>query len=110
MSKVAVTVGVATSPSTAGLNVNVAAVLDIERKLVSSAFVACIKHVPDEVAETVAVEVELLKAQPVAVLPVAAIAKVTAPFPLPPDVLMFKACEYGNALLLVVSDVFANVY
>jgi hypothetical protein len=54
--------------------------------------VAWIKHVPTVVAVIVAVAVELERAQVVAVPP-DAIAKVIAPVPEPPDVVIDKACE-----------------
>ena len=53
---------------------------------------AWIKHVPTVVAVMVAVAVELERAQVVAVPP-DAMAKVVAPVPEPPDVVIDKACE-----------------
>jgi len=54
--------------------------------------VAWIKHVPTVVAVIVAVAVELERVQVVAVPP-DAMAKVVAPVPEPPDVVIDKACE-----------------
>jgi hypothetical protein len=54
--------------------------------------VAWIKHVPTVVAVIVAVADESESVQPVAVPP-DAIAKVVAPVPEPPDVVIDKACE-----------------
>ena len=53
---------------------------------------AWIRHVPTVVAVMVAVAVELERVQPVAVPP-DAMAKVVAPAPDPPDVVIDKACE-----------------
>jgi hypothetical protein len=73
-------------------NINVAAALVISSYVASAALVARIKQVPAEVAETVAVAVALESAQPDA-LPPDAIAKVVAPEPEPPEVVIDKACE-----------------
>jgi hypothetical protein len=54
--------------------------------------VAWIKHVPTVVAVMVDVAVESERVQPDAVPP-DAIAKVVAPVPEPPDVVIDKACE-----------------
>jgi hypothetical protein len=55
---------------------------------------AWIRHVPTVDAVIVAVEVELESAHRVA-FPPDAIAKVIAPVPEPPEVLIDKACVYG---------------
>ena len=66
--------------------------LDRASYVESAALVARIKQVPAEAAETVAVDVELESVQPDA-LPPDAIAKVVAPEPEPPEVVIDKACE-----------------
>ena len=70
---------------------------------------ASMRHVPGLVAVIVAVAEVLDKAHSEAVLPVLAIAKVTAPSPVPPEVVIDKAWEYGNALLVVVREVILKV-
>ena len=74
------------------VNVKVAAALVVASYVASAALVAWIRHVPVVVAEIVAVAVELERAQPDA-LPPDAIAKVVAPEPEPPEVVIDKACE-----------------
>jgi len=74
------------------VNVKVAAALVISSYVASAALVAWIRHVPVVVAVIVAVAVELERAQPDA-LPPDAIAKVVAPEPEPPEVVIDKACE-----------------
>ena len=76
------------------VNVKVAAALVVASYVESAALVARIQQVPAEAAETVAVDVELESVQPDA-LPPDAIAKVIAPVPEPPEVLIDKACVYG---------------
>ena len=74
------------------VNVKVAAALVVGSYVASAALVACIRHVPTDVAVMVAVAVESESAQPDA-LPPDAIAKVVAPEPEPPEVEIDKACE-----------------
>ena len=74
------------------LNINVAAALVVASYVASAALVAWIRHVPIVVAVIVAVAVESESAQPDA-LPPDAIAKVVAPEPEPPEVVIDKACE-----------------
>ena len=74
------------------VKVKVALALVAEVKLASAAFVAWIKHVPAVVAEIVAVDVASERAQLVAVPP-ETMAKVTAPVPDPPLVVIERSCE-----------------
>ena len=76
----------------AAVNVKVALELVADEKLASAAFVATIKHVPAVVAVRVAVDVASESAQ-VADVPPAKMANVVAPVPLPPLVVMDRACE-----------------
>ena len=74
------------------VNVKVAAALVVASYVASAALVAWIRHVPVVVAEIVAVAVELESVHPDA-LPPDAIAKVVAPEPEPPEVVIDKACS-----------------
>ena len=74
------------------VNVKVAAALVAASYVASAALVAWIRHVPIVVAVIVAVAVESESAQPDA-LPPDAIAKVVAPEPEPPEVVIDKACS-----------------
>ena len=76
------------------VNVKLALALVVAEYVESAALVAWIRHVPTVVAVIVAVAVELESAHPDAVPP-DAIAKVVAPVPDPPEVVIDKACEYG---------------
>ena len=66
------------------------------------------KQVPAVVAVIVAVDVELESAHVVAVPP-ETMAKVIAPVPLPPGVVIERACECGKAFVDVPSDEIESV-
>jgi hypothetical protein len=74
------------------VNVKVAAALVVASYVASAALAAWIRHVPIVVAVIVAVAVESDSEHPDAVPP-DVIAKVVAPEPDPPEVIIDKACE-----------------
>jgi hypothetical protein len=90
------------------VKVNVALALVEDVKFASAALVAWIKQVPGVVAVIVAEEEESERAHVVAVPP-ETMAKVTAPVPFPPLVVIESACEYGKAFVEVPNDEIVNV-